>query len=56
MIDFADKKCKSCIYRHGYGDKDYCRRFPPIKFDKFPRVDPYYTTCGEYKKAVYDKE
>ena len=49
-FDPADGKCKSCIYMYQYDNNYYCRRFPPIKNYKFPKVDPFYTTCGEYKK------
>lgn len=47
--------CNYCTYMKSICNKDYCIRFPPVKKNKFPVVDPYYTRCGEFKHKVKAK-
>lgn len=44
-----DEHCHNCRYIQSIDNVDYCVRYPPVKKNKFPIVDPYYTYCGEFK-------
>jgi len=59
-VDWYAETCARCEFAYDVHDGSdfrwaYCRRFPPKDKGKFPRVDPYYTRCGEFKNKETHK-
>jgi hypothetical protein len=52
-------RCKFAVDVENNGEKfswAHCRRFPPDRKGRFPRIDPYYTWCGEFIKKNIKEE
>jgi len=59
MDDYYKGRCARCKYAYDVHNNTeffrwaYCRRYPPVK-GKFPKIDPYYTSCGEFEEKVVE--